>query len=145
MAKEKRNSKRWRDKLSSFFIPAPPEVDNTKYRDADYNEVFQHALTKGYLDPSALRELLIATTSVAYIDEAMDYLREHYNDPRLLSMLFDIATEGEDMGDAPWAAANVIEEFPPEMLKLHESQLEALSKEQWDYLNVPARRALAKL
>jgi hypothetical protein len=57
----------------------------------------------------------------------------------------NIALEGEDAGDAPWAAANTIADFPADMLLPHKRSLERLAAEQWTYLQVPARRALAKI
>jgi len=75
----------------------------------------------------------------------MKYFRQHLHDPNLLSALVTIALEGEDAGDAPWAAANTIEEFPVELLAPHEASLRQLSEETWIYLSDPAKRALAKL
>lgn len=105
----------------------------------------KEAIAKGHRDPAALRELLIATTSTVTAPKAMDYFRRHLDDGDLLASLFSIAAEGEDMGDAPWAAANVIEEFPPELLGPHRNELEKLAAHPWMYLHDPARRALAKL
>jgi hypothetical protein len=56
-----------------------------------------------------------------------------------------IALEGEDAGDAPWAAANTIADFPADMLLPHKASLEKLAAEQWTYLHVPGRRALEKI
>lgn len=89
--------------------------------------------------------MLIATTSTDTQQTALNYFRSHLNDTSLLASLFEIAEEGEDMGDAPWAAANIIEEFPADLLTLHRAQLEELAAHPWMYLHVPARRALAKL
>ena len=75
----------------------------------------------------------------------MGYFRSRLNDPELLAALIDIAMEGEDMGDAPWAAANVIEGFPSAMLKQHKTQLRQIAAKPWTYLSDPARRALRKL
>jgi hypothetical protein len=110
-----------------------------------YEDVVREALAKGHDDPGALRELLIATAMKPTYEAAMAYFRQHMDDAALLKRLFAIAAEGEDMGDAPWAAANVIEEFPPELLKPHEQELQSLAEHPWMYLHVPARRALAKL
>ena len=92
-----------------------------------------------------LRDWLIMTTSTVTYDEAIAHLRRRLDDPVLLSELLDIALEGEDAGDAPWAAANVIEEFSPSLLQRHRPQLTALAGESWTYLSDPAKRALAKL
>jgi hypothetical protein len=110
-----------------------------------YEKAVQSALAKGYRDPVALRELLIATTSTVTEPKVTKYFRRHLDDAGLLASLFEIAAEGEDMGDAPWAAANVIEEFPPELLRLYQAELEELAAHPWMYLHDPARRALAKL
>ena len=85
------------------------------------------------------------TTSTDTFDNAMVHFRGHLEDPQLLADLIDIALEGEDMGDAPWAAANVITEFPAALLRLHEPQLQQIAAEQWDYVSRPAREALAKI
>lgn len=92
-----------------------------------------------------LKDWLIMTTSTVTYEEAIAHLRTRLDDPALLSELVDISLEGEDAGDAPWAAANVIEEFPPSLLQRHKSQLTALAGESWTYLSEPAKRALAKL
>lgn len=99
----------------------------------------------GYTDPNSLRQLLIATTSKTTSPIAMTYFREHLSDERLLECLLPIALEGEDAGDAPWAAANVIVEFPAHLLRKHEDALKRLSQEQWTYLKDPANKALAKI
>lgn|GEM_PF-3379566 len=112
---------------------------------SSYEKVIQEALGKQHDDAKALRELLIATTSTDTAPMAMDYFKSHLDDTGLLASLFDIAAEGEDMGDAPWAAANVIEQFPPDLLLNHRAQLEELAGHPWMYLHGPARRALAKL
>ena len=59
--------------------------------------------------------------------------------------LVAIALEGDDAGDAPWAAANIIPDFPAEMLLSHKPSLETLAAEQWTYLHIPGRRALEKI
>lgn len=92
-----------------------------------------------------LRDRLIETTNMTKAPAAMAYFRQHLNDESLLAQLIEIALEGEDMGDAPWAAANVIAEFPVELLTSHEGELRKIAAEPWDYLNRPARAALAKI
>jgi len=92
-----------------------------------------------------LRDWLIMTTSTETFDSAMEHFRGQLQNPKLLSEPIDIALEGEDMGDAPWAAANVIAEFPAALLRLHEQQLQEIAAEQWDYLNRPAKAALEKI
>jgi len=92
-----------------------------------------------------LRDWLIMTTSTVTYDQAIAHLRTRLDDPAFLSELLDIALEGEDAGDAPWAAVNVIEEFSPSLLRRHLPQLTALAGESWTYLSDPAKRALAKL
>jgi len=107
--------------------------------------VLEEAVSKGHEDSESLRELLIATTSKDTIEAAMEYFGQHLHDEELLSSLFEIAAEGEDMGDAPWAAANLIAEFPPELLSGHRQKLEELANHPWVYLHGPARRALATI
>lgn len=92
-----------------------------------------------------LKDWLIMTTSTVTYDEAIAHLRTRLDDPEMLAELVDIALEGEDAGDAPWAAANVIEEFSADLLQPHRPQLIALAGESWIYLSDPAKRALAKL
>ncbi|HKY22529.1 MAG TPA: hypothetical protein VJM31_15055 [Vicinamibacterales bacterium] len=103
------------------------------------------AIEKGWRDPVALRELLIWTTAKTTIQLVEDYLAEHRHEAALLEALLTIAEEGEDCGDAPWAAANQLEEFSPEMLQPHASRLEVLSQHPWMYLADPAVRALHKV
>jgi hypothetical protein len=105
----------------------------------------REAIRKGHRDPGSLRELLIWTTSTATIQMVEDYFAKHDSDADLLSDLIEIALEGEDSGDAPWAAANVLAEFPVELLASHRAALLELSQYQWSYLHEPARRALARL
>ena len=102
-------------------------------------------ISKGHEDSANLRELLIWTTVTptnAIVDE---YFSQHHEDGALLMTLIDIALEGEDMGDAPWAAANTIAEFPIHMLQEHVAALVNLSKHEWTYLKHPALKALSKL
>lgn len=91
-----------------------------------------------------LRDWLIMTTSTTDAPEAMLYFRSQMNS-EMLNNLVQIALEGEDMGDAAWAAANVISEYPAELLARHEPQLQDIAAEPWDYLNRPAKAALAKI
>ena len=91
-----------------------------------------------------LRDKLIDTTDATKSSAAMAFFRQHLNDRDLLARLFKIALEGEDAGDAPWAAANVITESPVALLRSHEDDLLDIAAEPWDYLNRPARAALAK-
>lgn len=92
-----------------------------------------------------LRDWLIMTTSTKTFDDAMAHFRGQLENPQLLAELIDIALECEDMGDAPWAAANVIVEFPAALLRPYEPQLRQIAAEQWDYLNRPAKAALDKI
>ena len=103
------------------------------------------ALAKGHSDPANLRELLIWTTSKTTRPTVEAYFRKHHHDKKLLAALVSIALEGEDAGDAPWAAANTLAEFPVSMLMEHKLALIELSKHEWDYLNKPARAALRKI
>ena len=63
----------------------------------------------------------------------------------MLRQLIEIALEGEDNGDAPWAAANVITEFPAHLLREIQPELIRLSQESWMYLHDPAKLALGKI
>lgn len=103
------------------------------------------AVAKGHADPENLRELLVWTASTATYDLVIAYFRRNLGDAALLAELVSIALEGEDSGDAPWAAANVLEEFPTDLLHVHREALVELSGHSWSYLSVPAERALAKL
>jgi hypothetical protein len=105
----------------------------------------EQAARVGYRDAASLRQLLIATTSKDTSEAAMSYFQARFGDEGLLNALLPIALEGEDAGDAPWAAANVIAEFPANMLRKHEAALRLLGQEQWRYLKDPATRALAKI
>src|SRR6185295_5095773 len=77
------------------------------------------ALAQGHTDPKNLRELLIWTTSKTTCAAVEAYFQKHHHDKELLKALFAIALEGEDAGDAPWAAANTIADFPASMLVPH--------------------------
>jgi hypothetical protein len=103
------------------------------------------AIAKGHRDAANLRELLISTTSTITCSMVQSYFRQHHDDRELLRALVAIALEGEDAGDAPWAAANTIAEFPAPMLVEHKAALFELSKHDWDYLKKPALEALAKI
>jgi hypothetical protein len=103
------------------------------------------AISKGHKDPANLRELLIWTTSASTSPIVDEYFSQHYEDGTLLVALIDIALEGDDMGDAPWAAANTIADFPAHMLREHIAALVTLSEYDWMYLKQPALKALAKL
>lgn len=94
---------------------------------------------------SNLREWLILTTQKTTYEKAMSHFRQHYDDQKMLTELVAIALEGEDNGDAPWAAANVISEFPVELLIPHETQLRRIAAERWIYLSGPAKKALQKI
>src|SRR5262249_41643944 len=96
-------------------------------------------------DSENLRELLIWTTSKTTVAMVEEYFRQHHGDENLLRALFAIAGEGEDAGDAPWAAANTIADFPASMLKKHKAELLELSQHEWLYLKQPALDALAKV
>lgn len=104
-----------------------------------------NAIAKGHEDPANLRELLICTTSKTTASEAQAYFAAHHQDPGLVAALIEIALEGEDAGDAPWAAANILSDFPPAMLRKHRGALQRLAQHEWTYLNVPAKKALEKL
>lgn len=105
----------------------------------------EKAIKTGHRDQANLRDLLILTTNTVTVDLVMAYFRSHHRDQQLLSDLVDIALEGEEMGDAPWAAANVLSEFPVTLLSEHRPALESLAREQWSYLNRPAKSALARI
>lgn len=103
------------------------------------------AISRGHADTDNLRELLIWTTCKPTCALIENYFAQHQSDEKLLAALVGIALEGEDMGDAPWAAANTVAEFPAEMLRKHMDALITLSRHEWMYLHVPAQKALAKL
>ena len=117
---------------------------SSSYRDQEI-EFAAEAIRKGHRDAENLRALLICTTSETTNQMVKQYFSTHYNDKELLQSLVAIALEGEDSGDAPWAAANVLAEFPAALLAEHTASLKELSEHPWSYLHVPARQALAKL
>ena len=96
-------------------------------------------------DAENLRELLIWTTAETTAPMIMEYFRQRLYDQQLLANLIEIALEGEDAGDAPWAAANVIAEFPAHLLVVHQADLQRRSQEDWSYLSQPAKRALQRI
>jgi hypothetical protein len=88
---------------------------------------------------------LILTTSSPSAPIVDDYFRTQQSDAELLQLLVSIALEGDDAGDAPWAAANTLADFPAAMLLPYRKELTKLSKYEWSYIREPALRALAKL
>ena len=116
----------------------------SSYRQQELHQA-SAAIAKGHKDPDNLRQLLIWTTSSTTSDLVETYFRQHLNDQELLRALVAIAMEGDDAGDAPWAAANVVAEFPAVLLADFKAELVELSQHPWSYLHVPARRALGKL
>ena len=114
-----------------------------KYRTLEL-ENLAAALANGHSDPVNLRTLLICTTSKTTVEAAEGYFAQHHNNSALLDSLVAIALEGEDAGDAPWAAANVLADFPSIMLKKHEAALTELAAHPWAYLNIPGQKALQK-
>ena len=119
-------------------------MPESSYED-ERRRVCEAAAANGYEDPDSLRELLICTTSIVTAPISKAYFAERRNDARLLGLLVAIALEGEDAGDAPWAAANTIADFPAELLLPHKQSLEQLAAEEWTYLHIPGRLALAKI
>jgi len=113
-----------------------------------YNEYCRRAVAdavaRGHGDPANLRQILIWTTNKTTASTAEAYLAQHQSDPQLLNCLVATALEGEDAGDAPWAAANIIAGYPAATLLPHKASLEQLARHPWMYLHVPGRRALAK-
>jgi hypothetical protein len=103
------------------------------------------ALARGHQDAKNLREILIWTTSKTTSDLVEAYFAEHLNDSKLIEALVSIALEGDDAGDAPWAAANTLTRFPAAMLLPHTADIIELSKYDWIYLSSPAKKILAKL
>lgn len=114
-----------------------------------YQEFASHAvaaaIAKGYQDAAALRELLIWTTSKTTCARVEEYLKPHLGEAALVDSLVVIALEGEDSGDAPWAAANLLAEAPASALRRYEAALAELSAHSWSYLSMLARMALAKV
>ena len=121
-----------------------PREDMSDYESSSKAEAVE-AIAKGHSDIENLRELLIWTTSTTTSAMVEEYFAHHYDDTALLSNLLAIASEGEDAGDAPWAAANTIAQFPARLLSEHRAALEMLSLHPWSYLSSPAKAALAKI
>jgi hypothetical protein len=104
-----------------------------------------HCVAEGHADLNNLRELLILTTNKTTFDTVNAYFNKLHHDSKLLANLIQIALEGEDAGDAPWAAANIVAEFPSMMLAKHRREIEKLSDSDWEYLKVPSLKALEKI
>ena len=102
-------------------------------------------MAHGHGDPSDLRDLLILTTNMSTAPAVEAYFCRHHHDATLIERLVAIAAEGDDAGDAPWAAANVLSEFPAKMLSPHRDAILRISQEDWSYLSDPATTALAKI
>lgn len=120
-------------------------MENRESYEKSSRNAAAEAIKRGHRDVANLRELLIWTTSKTTSEGVQAYFRMHHTDRELLRALFKIAFEGEDAGDAPWAAANVLAEFPAPMLLEHEDDLVTLSKSEWSYVKNPALKALSKL
>ena len=120
-------------------------ISYDEYRRVAVADAVADAVARGHADPANLREILIWTTNTTTAPTAEGYLAQHRADPALLKALVAIALEGEDAGDGPWAAANTIADYPADMLLPYKSDLETVAREQWSYLHVPARAALAKI
>jgi hypothetical protein len=103
------------------------------------------ALARGHKDIKNLREILIWTTSRTTVDLVESYFAKHLGDRELVESLVSIALEGEDAGDAPWAAANTLMVFPDAILLPHRAAMIELSHHNWDYLSGPAKEILARL
>lgn len=103
------------------------------------------ALMRGHKDVKNLREILIWTTSSTTARLVQAYFARHLGDQELVASLVSIALEGEDAGDAPWAAANTLTAFPPSILLAHREAIVELSRYDWDYLNRPAKEILSRL
>jgi hypothetical protein len=114
------------------------------YRDQEL-KLASEAIRKGHRDAENLRALLVCTTSETTSQMVEQYFSTQHHNKELLQSLVAIALEGEDSGDAPWAAANVLAEFPAALLSEHKAKLKELSEHPWSYLHVPARQAMAKL
>lgn len=116
---------------------------------SDYDEsalrAAAQAIATGHRDTQNLRELLIWTTCKTTSVMVEQYFQLHHSDEDLLRTLLGIAAEGLDAGDAPWAAANAIADFPVSMLRRYRAELLELSKHEWMYLSQPALRALARV
>lgn len=108
-------------------------------------EYAKSLIAKGHKNPEVLRELLICTTDKYSFPLVSDYFSHHLNDEVLLRRLFEVALEGDDSGDAPWAAANIISEFPAKLLSGYKEQLLELADYDWIYLKAPAQAALKKI
>lgn len=103
------------------------------------------AIRKGHSDQENLRELLIWTTGIDTCPMVEAYFAKYHHDKDLLRRPVEIAQEGSDMGDTPWAAANVIADFPAPMLVPHRAALEELSRHDWMYISDPAKKTLDKI
>jgi hypothetical protein len=119
-------------------------TDRSNYEEKEFQAAFT-AIAKGHRESKNLRELLILTTSKTTCPMIDAYFCKHHHDKELLKALILIAFEGEDAGDAPWAAANTIADFPVLMLVEHKSALVELSQHDWMYLKQPAIKALSKI
>jgi hypothetical protein len=123
---------------------AADRTSRDEYRDHTLRQLDQ-CVRDGHATPETLRALLIWTTVWSTSAQAIQYFQRHMCDEALLPRLIDIALEGEDAGDAPWAAAHLIEMYPADMLRVIEPKLHLLSREPWSYLSGPAWAALEKL
>lgn len=103
------------------------------------------AVMLGHNDIRDLREILIWTTSSVTAELVEAYFAEHLDDRELVASLVSIALEGDDAGDAPWAAANTLTAFSSAMLLPYREAIVELSQYDWDYLNRPAKRILSRL
>lgn len=120
-------------------------MDNEKTYEQWSIENAEKLIKIGHKDVAILRELLICTTNKISDSIVAPYFNHFLDDEELLMNLFEIALEGDDSGDAPWAAANVISNFPATLLSNYRPQLLEIAAYDWDYLRLPAEKSLAKI
>jgi len=120
-------------------------MDNEKTYEQWSIENAEKLIKIGHKDVAILRELLICKTIKISDSIVAPYFNHFLDDEELLKNLLEIALEGDDSGDAPWAAANVISNFPATLLSNYKAQLLELAAYDWDYLKLPAEKSLAKI
>jgi hypothetical protein len=101
------------------------------------------AIAKGHNDPANLRYMLIWTKSKSTAPAINAYFAAHQHDTTLVRALIAIASNGE-IGDAPWAAANILASFSASTLVPFIAELQEIIEHDWEHLCRPDTAVLDK-
>lgn len=98
-----------------------------------------HLVANGQVDTDTVRELLILSCHSSPV--ANQFFESRLGSEELLIVLLGLAVE-DYSGDAQMTASYWASQFPPEMLRPHAQELEAVAVNEWDSVAAHARKAL---